>query len=85
MIDPRKALDILAASDVRRAARRQFLKVAGGSTLVIGASTMLAGCFNDDDDPSPAPSPTPSPSPTPTPTAITDPDILNLALNLEYL
>jgi hypothetical protein len=85
MIDPRKALDILAASDIRRAARRQFLKVAGGSTLVIGASTMLAGCFDDDDDPSPTPSPTPSPSPTPTPTAITDPDILNLALNLEYL
>lgn len=85
MIDTLKALDILAASNARRAARRQFIKIAGGSTLALGSASLLAGCFDDDDDDLIPPSPVPTPSPTPTPTAITDNDILNLALNLEYL
>ncbi|MEH3034901.1 MAG: ferritin-like domain-containing protein [Sphingomonas adhaesiva] len=81
MIDHRQALDILAASDARRAARRQFLKVAGGGTLALGSATLLAGCFDSEGDDAPRPTPTP----TPTPAAVTDVDILNLALNLEYL
>lgn len=81
MIDHRKALDILAATDARKAARRQFLKVAGGSTLALGGAAMLAGCFDSGGDDAP----TPVPTPTPTPPAVTDADILNLALNLEYL
>lgn len=87
MIDHRIALEILNASEARRAARRRFLKVAGGTTLALGSTTLLASCFDDDDDdfPAPTPSPSPTPTPTPTPAAITDPDILNLALNLEYL
>jgi hypothetical protein len=86
MIDHRKALDILAASDARRAARRRFIKVAGGSTLALSGATLLSGCFDDEDNDDIIP-PTPVPSPTPTPTAspVTDADILNLALNLEYL
>lgn len=86
MIDHRKALDILAASDARRAARRRFIKVAGGSTLALGSAALLSGCFDDDDGGTiPPPTPTPSPTPTPTATPVTDADILNLALNLEYL
>ena len=89
MIDHSKALDILAAADARRAARRRFIKVAGGSTLALTGATLLSGCFDDEnnDDLLPAPTPSPTPSPTPTPTAapVTDTDILNLALNLEYL
>lgn len=86
MIDHRKALDILAASDARRAARRRFIKVAGGSTLALSGATLLSGCFDDENNDDIIP-PTPVPSPTPTPTAapVTDADILNLALNLEYL
>lgn len=86
MIDHRKALDILAASDARRAARRRFLKVAGGSTLALSGATLLSGCFDDENNDDIIP-PTSVPSPTPTPTAapVTDADILNLALNLEYL
>ncbi|WP_374293470.1 ferritin-like domain-containing protein [Sphingomonas sp.] len=81
MIDHRKALDILAATDARRSARRQFLKVAGGSTLALGGAAMLSGCFDSGGDDAPMPTPTP----TPAPPAVTDSDILNLALNLEYL
>jgi hypothetical protein len=81
MIDHRKALDLLAAADTRRAARRSFLKVAGGGTLALGSASLLSGCF--DSEGSDAPNPTPTP--TPTPAAVTDSDILNLALNLEYL
>ncbi len=84
MIDSRKALDILAAADARRAARRQFIKVAGGSTLALGGAMLLSGCDDENNTLIP-PSPVPTPNPTPTPTAVTDNDILNLALNLEYL
>ena len=82
MIDPSNALDILGAAQARKAARRQFLKVAGGSTIAIGGIAMLSGCFNDDDEGEVV---VPVPTPTPTPSAPTDSDILNLALNLEYL
>ena len=81
MIDHRQALDILAAADARRSARRQFLKVAGGGTLALGGASLLSGCFDAEGDDAPRPTPTP----TPTPAAVTDSDILNLALNLEYL
>ena len=65
----------------RRGERRRFLKAAGSTMAVAGAATMLSGCFDGDDD-DPAPMPTPTPTPTPT---VSDPDILNFALNLEYL
>ncbi|MBY9063506.1 ferritin-like domain-containing protein [Sphingomonas yunnanensis] len=81
MIDHRKALDLLAAADTRRTARRRFLKVAGGGTLALGGVSLLSGCFDSEGSDAPMPTPTP----TPTAAAVTDSDILNLALNLEYL
>ena len=72
----------------RREERRAFFRASGAA---VAGVAMLAGCGdgNDDDDigtpgPTPGPSPSPSPSPSPTP-AISDADILNFALNLEYL
>jgi len=61
--------------------RRTFLTGAGTAA----AAALLVGCDNS----TPAPTtttttPTPTPTP-PTPAALTDNDILNFALNLEYL
>lgn len=79
-------LAALEYAELRRAERRRFLKLAGASTAAVGGLTLLAACGDDDDDPTPTPSPTPSPTPTPTSTTgVTDGDILNFALNLEYL
>jgi len=55
--------------------RRKFL--AGAGTAAAGA--MMIGCNNS------TPAPTTTPTPTPTPLDIPDNDILNFALNLEYL
>jgi len=84
MIDPFKAMEILAAADARRSARRGFLKAAGGGVVLLGGASLLSAC-DEDNDFTPAPAPSPTPTPTPTSAAVTDNDVLNLALNLEYL
>ncbi len=68
----------------RREERRAFLKSSGGAVAAIGAASLLSGCFDSDKDSEPAPAPTPAPTPPPV-TGPTDADILNFALNLEYL
>ena len=78
-------LQVMAAGEARRADRRQFLKTAGVTTLAAGSATLLAGCDDNTDDAIAGPAPTPTPTPAPPPTGISDADILNFALNLEYL
>ena len=80
MTDLNTKLEIFDAIAARRNERRGFLRFAGGSALAIGGASLLAACGNDDADLAPAPTPTPTPV-----AALNDADVLNVALNLEYL
>ena len=76
-------LEVMQAGADRRLERRRFLHFAGAST----AAFSLAACGGDDNTPPPiggTPTPTPAPTPAP-PSALNDADVLNFALNLEYL
>ena len=83
-------LAALDASARRQAERRRFLRFAGSTAASAGALSLLSACGGGDDDsaatPTPTPSSTASPTPTPTPSpAFAEVDILNFALQLEYL
>ncbi len=82
MIQNTIMLEMLERSDERRAARRRFMKFAGGGAAAVAGMSLLSACGGDDDNPSvPAPTPTPAPSAA----DLQDADVLNFALNLEYL
>jgi hypothetical protein len=88
MNDTEKLNIVLEAGAARRDDRRRFLRQASSVAVAAGATSLLAACGGGDDDASPTPTPTSSVTPTPTSTATTaigDGDILNFALNLEYL
>lgn len=79
---------VLEAGAARRDDRRRFLRQASGVAIAAGGASLLAACGSDDSTTA-TPTPTASTvSPTPTSTAsaaISDADVLNFALNLEYL
>ncbi|MEP9402174.1 ferritin-like domain-containing protein [Sphingomonas sp. VNH70] len=77
-------LQVLEACDERRAARRQFIRFASGATVAAAGASLLAACSDSGGGTIGTPTPTPTPTPSPT-SAISDADVLNFALNLEYL
>ncbi len=80
MTDIQTKLEIFDRIATRRNERRGFLRFAGGGALAVGGASLLAACGNDDSDLAPGPTPTPTPAP-----ALNDADVLNFALQLEYL
>jgi hypothetical protein len=68
----------------RREQRRAFFRAAGSAGLAVAGVSLLSACGGDDDSDRPV-QPGPTPSPPPTGGQPGDADILNFALNLEYL
>ncbi|WP_298811859.1 ferritin-like domain-containing protein [uncultured Sphingomonas sp.] len=76
-------VEMIEHAEHQRSARRNFIRMCGGAAVMTGGLSLLAAC---DEDNGYAPTPQPSPTPTPTPaTGVTDNDVLNFALQLEYL
>lgn len=75
-------LNAFTARARRRDQRRDFLRMAGSAAVLAAGASLVSACDDDDDDSTPSPAPTPTPTPPP---AVTDGDVLNFALNLEYL
>ncbi|MGK6323669.1 ferritin-like domain-containing protein [Sphingomonas sp. DT-51] len=79
MTDQTEFLDLMERAEHQRSARRNFIRLCGGAAAMTGGLALLSGC-DDDDDSEPAPTVTPTPAPT-----VSDADVLNFALQLEYL
>ena len=74
--------EVMDAMERRRTERRKFLKYAGAATAAAGGLSLLAACGGDDTQ-MPAIA-TPAPAATAAAAQI-DIDVLNFALNLEYV
>ena len=80
MTEDRFILDVIdEATAKRRSDRRAFMRMAAGGAAAVGGLSLLAACSDGDEDQPPVV------SPTPTPAAVSEADVLNFALNLEYL
>ncbi|WP_076071328.1 ferritin-like domain-containing protein [Sphingomonas montana] len=77
-----KMIEALDLRVKRRGERREFFKMAGSAAVVLGGASLLSACGGSSN---PAGTPTPTPTPAPVGATVPDQDILNFALNLEYL
>ena len=83
MIDTDTILGRMADLQQRREERRRFIKLAAAGTAAAGALSVLSAC-GDDNTTTTSSAPPTSTTPT-TPVTTSDQDVLNFALNLEYL
>ena len=74
-------MDNIEAVLENKVSRRKFISGVGAGVGITAAATLAAGCGSSS---TPAAT-TPPPAPAPTITAVSNADILNFALNLEYL
>lgn len=82
MSDQIEFLDLVERAEHQRQARRNFIRLCGGAAAATGGLALLSGCYGDYGEQGTDPTPTPTPTQTPT---LTDADVLNFALQLEYL
>ncbi|WBH15019.1 ferritin-like domain-containing protein [Sphingomonas radiodurans] len=81
MGDQIEFLELVERAEQQRLARRRFVRLCGGVAAMTGGLSLSSACGEDDGDGA-----TPPPSPTPNPTTgVSEVDILNFALQLEYL
>ncbi|WP_425231001.1 ferritin-like domain-containing protein [Sphingomonas sp.] len=84
MPNEQSILEVLDAAAKRRQERRSFLKVAGASSAAAGGLALLSACGGSQGGSLSQSGGTATPTPTQT-QSTTDIDVLNFALNLEYL
>jgi hypothetical protein len=84
MNDQEQLIELLRTGDKRREERRRFMRTAASATVAAGGLSLLAACSGDGANVV-TPTPTPTPAPTGATGTVSDADVLNFALNLEYL